>query len=109
MDIFICARVSFFFNVCIYMYVRLNAQSLITSSQVYIYTVFFLKRIMPLLNLRISISRSLTRVCRIPSSQEEIPPDLPLLTHVYIYIQKYRRVCRAQLRQCFDESVSENL
>lgn len=36
MDIFICTRV---FSICMYMYVRLNAQSLITSSQ--LYTVFF--------------------------------------------------------------------
>lgn len=37
MDIFICARV--FSVLCMYMYVRLNAQSLIISSQ--LYTVFF--------------------------------------------------------------------
>lgn len=28
-----------------------------------------------------------------------------LFTNSHVYLQSYRRVCRAQLRQCFDESV----
>lgn len=76
MDIFICARI---FSVCMYMYVRLNAQSLITSSQ--LYTVFFYADYTALefTDKHFSVLNSMS----VGSSLKREFSDLPL-THIYI-------------------------